>query len=108
MMKWWPETFKNVKQVCIDERPDFLLSDLLADSSVDVARELDIPLAMSYPQMPIRMLFIFLSSDDPFTFQVFFVSYLSQTIGKPKTCTYCFSSQEVWTWAACLTRTLWL
>lgn len=55
MMRWWPETYSNVKQVCVTERPDFVFSDLLADASVDVARELDIPLAMSYPQMPIRM-----------------------------------------------------
>lgn len=55
VMQWWPETFEKIKQVCIAERPDFLLSDLLADASVDVARELDIPLAMHYPQMPIRM-----------------------------------------------------
>lgn len=66
VMRWWPETYAGVKQVCVSERPDFILSDLLADASVDVARELDIPLAMSYPQMPIRMYSIFVQRSTTF------------------------------------------
>lgn len=77
-MQWWPEVFENVKQVCIVERPDFLLSDLLADSSVDVAQELDIPLAMNYPQMPIRM------------FPPVLISLQSKKISRSSVGPYCF------------------
>lgn len=58
-MQWWPETYEKIKQVCIAEKPDFLLSDLLADACLDVSSELNIPLAMHYPQMPARTYFQF-------------------------------------------------
>lgn len=55
MMSWWPETYQKLKALCQREQPDFILTDLLADASVDIARELQIPMAAHYPQMPAQM-----------------------------------------------------
>lgn len=52
MMSWWPETYVNLKDLCTRERPDFIFSEALCDASVDVASQLQIPIAMNYPQIP--------------------------------------------------------
>ncbi|KAL3471496.1 hypothetical protein BJX99DRAFT_237386 [Aspergillus californicus] len=54
---WWPETYRNLKALVSDpeNRPDFMIADLLADACVDVMHEFNIPIAVHYPQMPIQM-----------------------------------------------------
>ncbi|KAF2173690.1 glycosyltransferase family 1 protein [Zasmidium cellare ATCC 36951] len=49
--KWWPEVFRNVRALCEANRPDFVFADGLDDACVDVARELQLPLASMFPQM---------------------------------------------------------
>lgn len=52
LFSWWAETYGNIKRLCQDTRPDFLFVDELADSAMDVARELNIPFAGMAPQAP--------------------------------------------------------
>ncbi|KAL2831413.1 hypothetical protein BDW59DRAFT_157841 [Aspergillus cavernicola] len=54
---WWPETYRNLKTLVSnpEHRPDFIIADLLADACIDIMNELNIPMAVHYPQMPIQM-----------------------------------------------------
>ncbi|KAK5173463.1 uncharacterized protein LTR77_002144 [Saxophila tyrrhenica] len=53
---WWAETYPKIKALCQAEQPDLIFADDLADACVDVARDLDIPLAGMAPQLPPSML----------------------------------------------------
>ncbi len=53
---WWAETYPKIKALCQAEQPDFIFADDLADACLDVARDLDIPLAGMAPQLPPSML----------------------------------------------------
>ncbi|KAH7002224.1 hypothetical protein EDB80DRAFT_720190 [Ilyonectria destructans] len=52
---FWPATYKRMKELCIDPktRPDFILADFFAEAlTKDMMLELDIPIALVWPQMP--------------------------------------------------------
>ncbi|KAF7554509.1 hypothetical protein G7Z17_g2863 [Cylindrodendrum hubeiense] len=52
---FWPATYKRMKELCLDpkSRPDFILADFFAEAlTKDMMLELDIPIALVWPQMP--------------------------------------------------------
>ncbi|KAH8179428.1 UDP-glucoronosyl and UDP-glucosyl transferase domain-containing protein [Sarocladium implicatum] len=54
----WPETYRRLKIICADEetRPDFIVADFFADAAArDMLREMDVPMAVVWPQMPALM-----------------------------------------------------
>ena len=54
----WPETYRRLRTICLDEetRPDFIVADFFADAAArDMLKELDVPLAVVWPQMPSLM-----------------------------------------------------
>lgn len=52
LFSWWTETYSKIRRLCQDIQPGFLFVDELADSAMDVARELHIPFAGMAPQSP--------------------------------------------------------
>lgn len=49
---FWPETYRNLKRVVDESRPDLVFADYQVEAAKDVSSESQTPLATMWPQMP--------------------------------------------------------
>ncbi|KAF4960434.1 hypothetical protein FSARC_10494 [Fusarium sarcochroum] len=53
---FWPSTYRGLKEVIINTKPDFIFSDFHVEAALDVCDEFRLPHAVMWPQMPWLMM----------------------------------------------------